>query len=498
MLVNLKRALSSKALTYSLFRTTPTAIHGTRQFHTSNHAYREKSPSRTLKTSQRTQNLAFDKTAYERWPAIIILRNWFAFIACQAPGVVDISPKVMNIGNHRLNPFRPVFHYVMRQTIYSQFVGGASDKEIGKTCYILGKQGIEPMFAIPMETENIVAGFDVAKWQSENTKKLVDCIEKAAKFAVKFKPVIHIKLTGILDDHIFVNTTKHIGLELDKGSSAEKFRDCVDELVEFIKDNQSPSKTYSQFLSEDDVAKVRHCADRLGRMAAAIKATKTQVLIDAEYVKVNPMITVLTMALARVCNTQDVPYVWNTYQCYMKNAGNLVDFEIDYLRGHGCAWGAKIVRGAYMEKERALAEAGGYEDPICDNLQATHDNYNGVVAGLVDRYRNGEKVQFLVASHNEETVRKTVAKIEEIEASGKQVGDDIIFGQLYGMCDHVSCGIANVDLPVYKSMPIGEIGDVLPYLSRRAAENKTILAGSHRERGLLWEALKDKVFSKNS
>jgi len=254
---------------------------------------------------------------------------------------------------------------------------------------------------------------------------------------------------------------------------------------------------YSKILTSDELSKLRICSDRLNQMVKAIQETKTQVLIDAEYVKINPMITVLTMALARMCNTAEVPYVWNTYQCYLKNAPNIVDFEIDYLREHGCSWGAKIVRGAYMEAERQYALKGNYEDPVCDDIQATHDNYNGVIADLVERYKKDEKVQFLVASHNEETVRLTAAKIDEIERSGKEVGDDIIFGQLYGMCDHISTGIARVNLPIYKSMPIGKISDVLPYLSRRAAENKTVLAGTHRERKLLAEAFFDKLGKKN-
>merc|ERR1712224_569974 len=100
---------------------------------------------------------------------------------------------------------------------------------------------------------------------------------------------------------------------------------------------------------------------------------------------INPAIAIVTMAMARRANTPEKAYIWNTYQCYLKKTKLNVDYELEYLRRHGLAWGAKIVRGAYMEKERLRAEQGGYEDPICENIESTHANYNSIVSDCISK-----------------------------------------------------------------------------------------------------------------
>lgn len=435
--------------------------------------------------------LKFDASAFEQWPKHIILRNWSSFMICQFDFITRNSPKIMNLGNHRFNPLRPVFQLGMRHTVYNQFVGGDTDKEIAETCESLEKYGIEPMLAIPMETENIVAGQDISLWHEVNLTKMLDSIRAAAKFAIKFKPAIHVKVTGIMHTELFLKISDHIGLDIFESSSKQKFEDCVQEFINLMEnpDLDTSSSYFSNFLSEKELKHLKTGAARVKLVGEKIAKEKTQVLIDAEYININPAITVMTLALARLYNTPETPYIWNTYQCYLKNTPKLVDYEIEYLTRHKVSWGAKIVRGAYMASERTRAKQGGYPDPVCDDIQATHDNYNGVITSLIERYGGGEKIQFLVASHNEETIKLAVDQLKEVEKSGKVVWDDVIFGQLYGMCDHISSSLAKNGAPVYKSMPIGALEDVMPYLARRAQENQTVLAGAHRERKLLWDAL---------
>jgi len=105
-----------------------------------------------------------------------------------------------------------------------------------------------------------------------------------------------------------------------------------------------------------------------------------------------------------------------------------------------------------------------------------------------------EDLQFLIASHNEETVNLALKTIEKYASKNKKFKHESVrFAQLYGMCDHVSGTLANLGVPVYKSMPIGPVEDVMPYLARRAQENKTVLNANHREKNLLWNALKTKI-----
>lgn len=437
--------------------------------------------------------IEFDKSAFEEWPKPIIFRNWLSFLVCQFDMITRHAPTIMNLGNHRYNPLRPFFQIGMKHTVYNQFVGGDTDADISETCANLKKYGIEPMIAIPMETENIVAGQDISLWHEVNLEKMLDSIEKAAKFCINYKPVIHVKLTGIMHDELFLKISEHIGFDIFESSSSKKFEDCVQEFINLMEGkDQADNSYFSSFLDEKELSQLKVAAKRVKLVGDKINETKTQVLIDAEYININPAITVLTLALARIYNTPDVPYIWNTYQCYLKNTPKVIDYEINYLKKHNISWGAKIVRGAYMVSERKRAAEGGYPSPVCDDIDKTHENYNGVIENLINRYSEGEKIQFLIASHNEETIKLAVDQLKKVESSRGEIWDDVIFGQLYGMCDHISSALAKEKVPVYKSMPIGALEDVMPYLARRAQENQTVLAGAHRERKLLWDALVNK------
>jgi len=482
-----------RALIYSLhgFNTNVSS----RAFATSTQCLTDKAkPYTPLYDSE--NKLVFDSHAFKRWPARIILRDYLSFLLCQFPPLVSLAPAIMRFGNHPNNPLRVPFRFIMRPTIYDQFVGGDTDEEIYKTCSRLGRYGIEPMLAVPIETETIRPGQDISEWHNDNTEKLVDCIEKGKKFALKHKPAVHIKLTGIMDDDMFLKISEHIGLDLtcnkpdqNGRSSQNRFEDCVQDLMDLMQNPDHPCDYFLTFMTPDELAHVKSGARRLGRIGAAIGRTGVETLVDAEYINLNPTITVMTLALARIYNTETVPLVGNTYQCYLKNASKLVDYEIDYLKRHKAAWCAKMVRGAYMVSEAKRAKEGGYENPVCNSKDATHDNYNGIVNGLVDRIAAGEHIRFLAASHNEDTILMLVDRLTQLEAEGHEIGDKIIFAQLYGMCGHISSGLAMHGAPVYKALPIGGITDVLPYLARRAQENKTVLTETHRERSLLWEAL---------
>ncbi|XP_077838434.1 hydroxyproline dehydrogenase isoform X3 [Macaca mulatta] len=153
----------------------------------------------------------------------------------------------------------------------------------------------------------------------------------------------------------------------------------------------------------------------------------------------------------------------------------------------GLAFGVKLVRGAYLDKERAVAQLHGMKDPTQPDYEATSQSYSRCLELMLTRVaRHGPMCHLMVASHNEESVRQATKRMWEL---GIPLDGTVCFGQLLGMCDHVSLALGQAGYVVYKSIPYGSLEEVIPYLIRRAQENRSVLQGVRREQELLSQEL---------
>lgn len=381
----------------------------------------------------------------------------------------------------------PVVKQILKKTAYDQFVGGETDEEIQKTVEELRTGGLDPMIALPVEIESLKKGQSRTDWQLENQAKMIECVRKARQHKGDHKPVMHLKITGVVNEELFLKLTDIIGYDITTSETFEPLCDLTASLM--CQEPLPENSILHKYFNAEEIEHYLTVMQRLRELGQECLIQDVQCAVDAEYVNLNPAISLFTMAMAKVYNREEKPYIWNTYQCYLKNAPKVIDFEVDYLQKHGKSWGAKIVRGAYMVTERNRAVAGGYDNPVCDTIEDTHINYNSSMSKLIEKIINNQKIEILVASHNEETIEQAFKQIKTAEQSGTSLNQKIVFGQLYGMCDHISGSLANAGLPVYKSLPIGGLQDTMPYLCRRAVENKTILQGAHRERALIADAI---------
>ncbi|PKU39235.1 proline dehydrogenase mitochondrial-like [Limosa lapponica baueri] len=247
----------------------------------------------------------------------------------------------------------------------------------------------------------------------------------------------------------------------------------------------------SRFTEEEDL-QMKRMLQRMDTLAKRATEKGVRLMVDAEQSYFQPAISRLTLEMQRRFN-RDRAIIFNTYQCYLKEAYDNVTVDVELSRREGWHFGAKLVRGAYMEQERERAAQIGYEDPINPTYEKTNEMYHRCLDYVLEEIKHSRKANVMVASHNEDTVKFTLRRMMElgIHPSEKKV----CFGQLLGMCDQITFPLGQAGFPVYKYVPYGPVNEVLPYLSRRAQENRGFMQRANRERDLLWREFKRRLLA---
>nr|XP_036227852.1 proline dehydrogenase 1, mitochondrial isoform X7 [Bactrocera oleae]XP_036227853.1 proline dehydrogenase 1, mitochondrial isoform X7 [Bactrocera oleae] len=243
----------------------------------------------------------------------------------------------------------------------------------------------------------------------------------------------------------------------------------------------------------------RNMIRRVNTIVKAAADLDVRIMIDAEQTYFQPAITRITLEMMRKYNKEKA-IVFNTYQCYLRETFGEVCTDLEQAKRQNFYFGAKLVRGAYMEQERERAASMNYPDPICANYEATTDMYHKTLTECLRRIKllkdsgeDAKKIGIMVASHNEDTVRFAIERMKEIGISPE---DKVIcFGQLLGMCDYITFPLGQAGYSAYKYIPYGPVNEVLPYLSRRAQENKGVLKKIQKEKRLLLSEIRRRLLT---
>lgn len=239
-----------------------------------------------------------------------------------------------------------------------------------------------------------------------------------------------------------------------------------------------------QPLSPAEVAAFERVRNRVDKICAKAHEYKVHVLIDAEETWIQDPIDQLAYEMMRKYNS-DSTIVFNTFQMYRADMLTNMRNAHHEATMHNYNLGVKMVRGAYMEKERERAEKMNYPDPIQPTKQATDEAFN---KGLTFCMDNKQRISLMCGSHNDYSNQYLTILMEK---HGMKNNDSRVwFAQLFGMSDPISFNLAKGGYNVAKYVPYGPVEAVIPYLLRRAEENTSVAGQSSRELMLIRKELK--------
>jgi len=219
--------------------------------------------------------------------------------------------------------------------------------------------------------------------------------------------------------------------------------------------------------------------DRFDTVCGKVKKNNIPLLIDAEESWIQKAADELVENMMALYNKEQA-IVFCTLQMYRTD-------RLDYLKSlyqkaieEGFTIGVKLVRGAYLEKERLRAAEMAYTDPICKNKKTTDNQFNNALEYILN---HSEHISLFAGTHNEKSCLQMISLMEKKKLNNRH--PKVWFGQLYGMSDHISYNLSHLNYNVAKYLPYGPVRDVMPYLIRRAEENTSVAGQTSRELELI-------------
>lgn len=367
------------------------------------------------------------------------------------------SPMLVSLGT-RLTPWAirmklPV-RGMIRNTIFDQFVGGETLQETAGVVAHLGEYQVQVILDYGVEGgDDGEAGFDHA------AEEFIRVIEYAAR--QPNIPFMSVKVTGIA-----------------RFALLEKLDAAADERSGY------EGRIATEVLTAAEMVEWRRVEQRIDHICRTAAAQHMGVLIDAEETWIQDPVDALVMRMMARYNT-DRPIVYNTMQLYRHDRLAFLQASAGQARQQGFILGAKLVRGAYMEKERKRAAELGYPSPIQPDKASCDRDYDAAVEYCIDHL---DSVAVIIASHNEYSNLHATRLLDN--KGLRHHHPRVHFSQLYGMSDHITFNLAKAGFSVSKYLPFGPIRHVIPYLMRRAQENSSVSGQTGRELALIEKEMK--------
>eukprot|EP00249_Psilotum_nudum_P017957 c26571_g1_i2 orf=245-2032(-) len=240
-------------------------------------------------------------------------------------------------------------------------------------------------------------------------------------------------------------------------------------------------------LSEDEQRDILAAKERLWKLCKESDHAGLPLLVDAEHTSVQPAIDYFTYTAALQFNRGGRPLIYGTIQAYLKDSFPRLALAMGEAAKRGVSFGVKLVRGAYLTRECTLSGLMGAPSPVYSFIEDTHKCYDVCAAFMLERAALGDG-SVVLATHNFDSGRSAAAKAEQlglVKADGR-----LQFAQLKGMADGLSLALAHAGFQVSKYLPFGPVAHVIPYLIRRAEENRGLLGNTLPDRHCIRRELK--------
>jgi proline dehydrogenase len=398
--------------------------------------------------------LSFDNTeyAFEYKTDKQLKRARFLFSLMGKPWIVKLGIKLAPWSVRIGLPVKGL----IRKTIFSQFVGGETMEQTVPVTQKLNEYNVKVILDYGVE----------GKEGEENFDNACEVFIKVISYAATQPniPFMSVKVTGFARFALLEKMNEI--MQKENGTLMKKYLGMLDILASE---------------EREEWHRVRH---RVMRVCEAAASKGIGVSIDAEETWITEPLDALTILMMDTFNKQRA-VVYNTTQHYRTDRQQFLNDSYAAALERNFILGAKLVRGAYMEKERKRAVEKGYPSPIMPDKVSTDRDYNESVKFCIDHI---DRIALMVASHNEYSNLYATQLLQE---KGLPLNHPHIhWSQLYGMSDNITFNLAHAGCNVSKYLPFGPIKDVLSYLMRRAQENTSVKGQTGRELALIKRELK--------
>jgi len=371
------------------------------------------------------------------------------------------KPWMVNLGL-RITPFLirwnfPFIKTIIRKTIFQQFVGGDTLEQTTEVVNKLGQHHAQVILDYGAEGgNNGEEGFDYA------TQEFIRVINYAA--TQDNIPFMSVKVTAVARFALLEKLD--IAMNAQEGTLIKRYLKAI------------------ETLSKKEKEEWHRVRLRIMHICQMAHSKKMGVLIDAEESWIQEPVDTLAFLMMDIFNKEQT-VIYNTIQLYRHDRLQFLKDSYQHANERDFILGAKLVRGAYMEKERKRALEMNYPSPIQPDKKACDKDYNAAVEFC---FNHLDKISTIIASHNEYSNLAATQLLQQQKLSFNH--PHVHFSQLYGMSDNITFNLTNAGCLVSKYLPFGPIKDVIPYLMRRAQENSSVGGQTGRELGLIKKELK--------